>query len=117
MWKEFKEFAFKGNVIDLAVGVVIAGAFGKIVTALVANIIMPLVSLAMPSGDWRAAALTLKEVDPPGPEGDVRLLFGDLAAVTIDFLIVAAVLFLVIRGITKLTKREEAAAAAAEGKV
>ena len=73
MWKEFREFAFKGNVVDLAIGVVIGGAFGKIVSALVADVIMPIVSLVMPDGEWRKAAITLRQMPPDGPEGDVRL--------------------------------------------
>lgn len=97
MWKDFREFAFKGNVVDLAVGVIIGGAFGKIVSALVNDLIMPLVSLILPDGEWRQAAITLREVDPPGPEGDVRLLIGDLASVVIDFLILGWVLFLLVR--------------------
>jgi len=102
MWKEFRDFAFKGNVVDLAIGVIIGAAFGKIVTAFVNDLIMPLVSLALPSGEWRKAAITLRELDPPGPDGDTRLLVGDLASVLVDFLIVGLVLFLVVRTINKL---------------
>lgn len=106
MWKEFRDFAFKGNVVDLAIGVIIGTAFGKIVTALVNDIIMPLVALVLPSGEWRQAAVTLREAGPEGPEGDVRLLLGDLAAVIVDFLIVGFVLFLVVRGLNRLKKTE-----------
>jgi large conductance mechanosensitive channel len=102
MWKEFRDFAFKGNVVDLAIGVIIGAAFGKIVTATVNDVIMPFVSLILPSGEWRTAAITLREIDPPGPDKDVRLLVGDLASVFVDFLIVGFVLFLVVRGINKL---------------
>jgi large conductance mechanosensitive channel len=102
MWKEFRDFAFKGNVVDLAIGVIIGAAFGKIVTATVNDIIMPFVSLILPSGEWRTAAITLREVDPPGPDKDVRLLVGDLASVFVDFMIVGFVLFLVVRGINKI---------------
>jgi large conductance mechanosensitive channel len=102
MWKEFRDFAFKGNVVDLAIGVIIGAAFGKIVTATVNDIIMPFVSLILPSGEWRTAAITLREIDPPGPDKDVRVLVGDLASVFVDFMIVGFVLFLVVRGINKL---------------
>jgi large conductance mechanosensitive channel len=102
MWKEFREFAFKGNVVDLAIGVIIGGAFGKIVSASVADVIMPLVSLILPSGEWRKAAITLRENPPDGPDGDVRLLVGDLASVLVDFMIVGFVLFLVVRTINRL---------------
>lgn len=107
MFKEFKEFAFKGNVVDLAVGVVIGAAFGKIVAGVVADIIMPVVGLAMPSGDWRTAGITLREGGVPGPEGDARLLIGDLGGVVLDFLIVAFVLFLAVRAINRATKKAE----------
>jgi len=104
VWKEFRDFAFKGNVIDLAVGVIIGGAFGKIVSALVGDIIMPLVSLILPNGEWRSAAITLRERPPAGPDGDVRLLLGDLASVMVDFAIVGFMLFLLVRGINSLEK-------------
>jgi large conductance mechanosensitive channel len=104
MWKEFRDFAFKGNVMDLAIGVIVGGAFGKIVTALVGDVIMPLVSLILPDGEWRKAAITLRSLPPAGPEGDVRLLVGDFASVVLDFLIVGFVLFLIVRGINRLSK-------------
>jgi large conductance mechanosensitive channel len=110
MLKEFREFAFKGNVVDLAVGVVIGAAFGKIVSALVADVIMPLVSLVMPDGEWRKAAITLREVAPDGPDGDVRLMVGNLASVVVDFLIVGFVLFMVVRAINRLKNQPAPAA-------
>jgi large conductance mechanosensitive channel len=102
MWKEFRDFAFKGNVVDLAIGVIIGGVFGKIVTASVNDLIMPLVSLILPSGEWKLAAITLRELPPDGPTGDVRLLVGDLASVVVDFLIVAFVLFFTVRALHRL---------------
>ncbi|MEY4513360.1 MAG: hypothetical protein RLZZ450_5482 [Pseudomonadota bacterium] len=108
MWKDFRDFAFKGNVVDLAIGVIIGAAFGKIVTAVVNDVIMPFVSLILPSGEWRTAAITLSERGPDGPEGDVRLLLGDLASVVVDFLIVGFVLFLVVRGISRFKRVEPA---------
>jgi len=104
IWKEFREFAFKGNVVDLAIGVIIGGAFGKIVTALVSDIIMPIVSLVLPNGEWRNAAITLRELPPDGPQGDARLMLGDLASVLVDFLIVGFMLFLLVRAINSLEK-------------
>ncbi len=99
---DFKTFAFKGNVVDLAVGVVIGGAFGKIVTALVSDIVMPAVSLILPSGDWRSSGFVLKQA--ANTKDDVILKYGDLAGSIIDFLIVALVLFLVV---SKLVKAAE----------
>ena len=96
---DFKSFAFKGNVVDLAVGVVIGGAFGKIVTALVSDAVMPVVSFVLPSGDWRTSGLVLRHA--ANPKDDVVLKYGDLAGAMIDFLIVAFVLFLVVSKIIK----------------
>lgn len=96
MLKAFKEFAMRGNVIDLAVGVIIGAAFGKIINSLVNDIVMPLLNPVMPGGDWRTM-----EVGP-----GVKL--GSFLAVTLDFLIVAFVLFLFVQGINKLKRKEEA---------
>src|SRR5690242_1909681 len=81
--KEFKAFALKGNVVDLAVAVVIGGAFGKIVSALVADIIMPLVGKILPSNEWRNWTVS-------------GLKIGDFMGAVIDFLIIALVLFIVV---------------------
>ena len=99
--KEFKEFAMKGNVVDLAVGVVIGAAFGKIVTALVSDIVMPPISALTSKGgtDWRTITV--------GP----GIKIGDFAGTVLDFLIVAVAIFLVVKGINTF-KKEEAAAPA-----
>ncbi len=96
---DFKKFAFKGNVIDLAVGVVIGAAFGKIVTALVSDIVMPVVGLVLPSGNWREAQLVLK--DNPDPKLVVGVKYGDFLGQVVDFLVVALVLFIVVSKIIK----------------
>lgn len=107
---DFKTFAFKGNVVDLAVGVIVGGAFGKITTALVGNIIMPLVSLALPGGNWRQAGFVLRE--GATPEETISIKYGDFLGVCLDFLIVAFVLFLVVNKFVKAiearTKEPEA---------
>jgi large conductance mechanosensitive channel len=92
--EDFKKFAFKGNVVDLAVGVVIGAAFGKIVAALVADFIMPVVALVMPSGDWRASGIVLRHA--ADPKDDVSLKYGDFLGSVLDFLIVALVLFFIV---------------------
>jgi large conductance mechanosensitive channel len=97
--EDFKKFAFKGNVIDLAVGVVIGGAFGKIVSALVADVIMPVVALVLPSGDWRANGLTLHHA--PDPKDDVVIKYGDFFGAVLDFIIIALVLFVVVSRLLK----------------
>jgi large conductance mechanosensitive channel len=99
---DFKKFAFKGNAIDLAVGVVIGGAFGKIVTALVSDLFMPIVALVMPSGDWRSSGVVLRHA--ADPKDNVMLRWGDFAGAVLDFLIVALVLFLVVAKLVKVAE-------------
>jgi large conductance mechanosensitive channel len=99
IWKDFKKFAFKGNVVDLAVGVVIGAAFGKIVTALVNDLVMPLVALVMPSGDWRSGGVVLRHA--ADPKNDVVLRYGDFLGSVLDFLLVAFALFVVISKVVK----------------
>jgi large conductance mechanosensitive channel len=96
---DFKKFAFKGNVVDLAVGVVIGGAFGKIVSALVADIVMPIVSLVLPSGDWRASGQILRAA--ADPKDNVILKYGDFLGAVLDFLVIATVLFIIVAKIVK----------------
>jgi large conductance mechanosensitive channel len=104
VWSDFKKFAFKGNVVDLAVGVVIGAAFGKIVAALVSDFIMPIVALVLPSGNWREAGLRLRQ-HPTDPTKDVVLKYGDFLGNVLDFLIVAFVLFLLISKIVKTAEK------------
>jgi large conductance mechanosensitive channel len=87
MLKEFREFAFKGNVMDLAVGVIIGAAFGKIVTGIVDGLIMPLVGLLLPGGRWREYVVHV---------GRAEVKVGNLLGLSLDFVIVAFVLFLVV---------------------
>lgn len=101
MWKDFKEFAMKGNVIDLAVAVVIGGAFGKIVTSLVENIIMPLVGLL-------TGGIDLKEKWMFG-SGDAQVALGVFAQSIIDFLIIAFAIFMALRLLSKLNRKKEEA--------
>ena len=106
---EFKEFAMKGNVIDLAVGVVIGAAFGKIVAALVADIFMPPIGLIIGGINFSDLAVKLG-VDPTGKP--VLLKYGDFAQVILEFLIVAFVIFLLVKGINTLKRPPPPAAAA-----
>jgi large conductance mechanosensitive channel len=105
MLADFKKFAFKGNVVDLAVGVIIGAAFGKIVTALVADLIMPVVALAMPSGDWKKDGYVLRHA--ADPKQDVILQYGDLLGSVIDFLIIAIVLFLIVSQIINRVMKKD----------
>jgi len=105
MLKEFKAFALKGNVLDLAVGVIIGGAFGKIVSSLVNDIIMPLLGIIMGQVNFR----DLKWVIRPGVEGgaaELAVLYGAFIQNIIDFLIIAISIFLFIRLLTSFKKKE-----------
>jgi large conductance mechanosensitive channel len=118
MLKEFKEFALKGNVVDLAVGVVIGGAFGKIVDSLVGDIIMPVIG-AIGGADFSSYFVRLASAGPETggyaqlKEAGVPMLgYGQFITVAINFLIIAWVLFLVVKGMNSLKKKEAAAPAA-----
>lgn len=103
---EFKEFAMKGNVVDMAIGVVIGAAFGKITTSLVNDVIMPLISRITGGVDFSGWKWVLKaaEVDETGAEtaAEIAVNYGSFIAVVLDFLIIAFVLFLVVKAINKL---------------
>lgn len=96
MLREFKEFALRGNVIDLAVGVIIGLAFGKIITSIVNDVIMPLLNPLIPGGDWRAMEI--------GPGVRIGALLGTM----LDFVFVAFAVFLMVKAINRMKKREEA---------
>ena len=117
MWKEFKEFAIKGNVVDMAVGIIIGGAFGTIVKSLVADVIMPPIGLLLGNVDFSDLFLLLKSGEPVGPyvnlaaaqkAGAVTLNFGVFVNSLISFLIVAYAVFLLVKFLNRL-KRQEAA--------
>ncbi len=97
MWKEFKEFALRGNVIDLAVGVIIGGAFGKIVTAMVNDIIMPIIGLFLGGLNLSGLAFTV---------GNTVIKWGDFLQAVLDFLIIAIIVFLMVRGMNRLYKKQ-----------
>lgn len=98
--KEFKEFVSKGNVMDLAVGVIIGGAFGKIVSSFVGDVIMPLINPLIPGGDWKTMEI--------GP----GVKIGSFLGTVLDFLVIAFVIFMVIKAIAKSQKKKEEAPAA-----
>ena len=100
--KEFKEFAMKGNVMDMAVGVIIGGAFGKIVTSLVDDVLMPAIGMLTGNVDFTKLALKIGE-----GENAAVLNYGTFIQNIIDFLIIALCIFLMIKGMNKLTKKKE----------
>ena len=101
MWQEFKDFAMKGNVMDLAVAVIIGGAFGKIITSLVGDVIMPLVGLLM--GGVNFADLSIQI-------GQAVIKYGAFLQNVVDFLIIAYVIFLIVKALNHMHKKEEAPA-------
>ena len=111
--KEFKEFAMKGNVVDMAVGVIIGAAFGRIVTSVVEDVFMPPIGKVIGGVNFTDLSVSLGQ-DPAGKE--VLLKYGNFLQVTFQFLIVAFVLFLLIRGINKLKSPDPAAPPAAPPK-
>ena len=107
---EFKAFAMRGNVLDMAVGVVIGGAFGKITTSLVNDIIMPLISMLTGGIDFSSWKWVLKAAQ--GDAAEVAVNFGNFIAVVLDFIIIALAIFCMLKAINKLHKKKEEAPAA-----
>lgn len=105
--KEFKDFALRGNVMDMAVGVIIGAAFGKIVSSVVSNIIMPPLGVLLGGVDFTDLKLTLKEATENTEA--VTLNYGQFIQDVVDFLIIAFCIFCIIKGISMLTKKKEAA--------
>jgi len=102
MWREFRDFLLKQNALALAVGVIIGAALGRVVTSLVSDLLMPVVSLGMPGGDWRAAQIVLSRgVGPDGKPVVNALNYGAFMGTVVDFVIVAAVVFVVTRAFLK----------------
>ncbi|MED1017498.1 large conductance mechanosensitive channel protein MscL [Bacillus atrophaeus] len=99
MWKEFKTFAMRGNIVDLAIGVVIGGAFGKIVTSLVNDIIMPLVGLLLGGLDFSGLSFTF---------GNAVVKYGSFIQTIVNFLIISFSIFIMIRTLNQLRRKKEA---------
>jgi large conductance mechanosensitive channel len=110
MMKEFKEFAMRGNVVDLAVGVIIGGAFGKIVSSLVGDVLMPPIGFLLGRVKFSDLAITIQEASE-GVEA-VVISYGAFIQTIIDFLIIAFVVFIVIKAMNNMRKKEDAALAA-----
>ena len=110
--EDFKNFAVKGNMIDMAVGIIIGGAFGKIVTSLVSDVIMPPIGLLVGGVNFTDLKIVLKDAVENGAEA-VTLNYGNFLQVLFDFLIIALTIFFVIRMLAKLKKEEAPAEPAA----
>lgn len=105
MMKEFKQFAMRGNVMDMAIGIIIGAAFGKIVSSIVSDVIMPPIGMLLGGVDFSSLAITLKE----GAEGvePVLLKYGVFLNTIIDFVIIAFAIFMVVKGMNSMKKKEE----------
>jgi large conductance mechanosensitive channel len=103
--KEFKEFAVKGNVVDMAVGIIIGGAFGKIVSSLVADVVTPPIGLLLSGVDFSSLQVTLREA--AGEQAAVTLNYGVFLQTTFDFLIMAMAVFAMIKVINRLKRAED----------
>lgn len=110
MLKEFREFAVKGNVVDMAVGIIIGAAFGKIVSSFVGDVVMPPLGLLIGGMDFSELAIILKEAS--GDIAAVTINYGKFIQTVIDFTIIAFAIFMVIKAMNSLKRQEEAAPAA-----
>ena len=105
MLQEFKQFAMRGNVMDMAIGIIIGAAFGKIVSSVVADVIMPPIGVLLGGMDFSSLSITLKEATESTPA--VLLKYGAFINTVIDFIIIAFAIFMLVKGINSLKKKEE----------
>jgi large conductance mechanosensitive channel len=110
MMKEFRDFAMRGNVVDMAVGIVIGAAFGKIITAFVNGVLMPPIGLLVGGVDFSELSMTLQEAS--GDVAAVTLNYGAFIQTVVDFIIIAFAIFMVVKAMNKMKKKEEAKPAA-----
>lgn len=110
--KEFKEFAMRGNVVDLAVGVIIGAAFGKIVASLVNDVIMPPIGYLTGGIDFKNLKVVIKQGDPLKKIADVSINYGNFINTVIEFMIIALCIFMIVKAINSMKKPEEPAPAA-----
>ena len=110
MMSEFRDFAMRGNVVDMAVGIVIGGAFGKIVSSFVNDVLMPPIGMALGGVDFSDLAVTLKEA--VGEAEAVTINYGAFVQTVVDFIIIAFAIFMVVKAMNSMKKKEEAKPAA-----
>ena len=106
-FKDFKAFAIKGNVIDMAVGVIVGGAFGKIITSLVSDIVMPLFAMVLGNKAFESMFIVLREASDP--KDNIVLYYGNFILQIVDFLIIAFSIFIVLRLLIKFKRKQETA--------
>ena len=107
MMQEFKDFAMKGNVVDMAVGIIIGGAFGKIISSFVADVLMPPIGLLIGGVNFSTLAITIKAA--AGTAAAVTINYGKFIQSVVDFIIIAFAIFMAIRAMSNLQKKEEEA--------
>ncbi len=114
MLKEFKSFAMRGNVMDMAIGIIIGGAFGKIVSSFVSDVLMPPIGMLLGGVDFANLKITIKQAVVQGEQvvEAVTVNYGSFINTVIDFLIIAFAIFMVIKALNSMKKKEEAAPAA-----
>jgi len=105
MMKEFRDFAMRGNVVDMAIGIVIGGAFGKIVTSFVNDVLMPPIGMALGGVDFTELTMTLKEAS--GDVAAVTMNYGSFIQTVVDFVIIAFAIFMVVKAMNNMKKKEE----------
>ncbi len=110
MMKEFKAFAMRGNVVDMAVGIVIGGAFGKIVSSFVADVVMPPLGMLMGNVNFTELVITLQEAS--GEAAAITINYGRFIQTVVDFVLVAFAIFMIVKWMNSMKKKEEAAPAA-----
>ena len=110
MTSEFKDFAMRGNVVDMAVGIVIGGAFGKIVSSFVSDVLMPPIGIMMGGVDFADLSIVLQAAQ--GEVAAVTLNYGSFIQTVVDFIIIAFAIFMVVKAMNSMQKKEEAAPAA-----
>jgi large conductance mechanosensitive channel len=110
MMKEFKDFAMRGNVMDMAIGIVIGGAFGKIVSSFVNDVLMPPLGMALGGVDFKDLAFVLQEAS--GEVAAVTMNYGSFIQTVVDFIIIAFAIFMVVKAMNSMKKKEEEAPAA-----
>jgi large conductance mechanosensitive channel len=106
MWKEFKEFIMRGNVVDMAVGIVIGAAFGKIVSSFVKDVLMPPVGMLLGNMDFGQMMFVLREASGDTPMVAIR--YGAFIGTVVDFVIIGFAIFLVVKGMNNMKRKEEA---------
>ena len=112
MLSDFKKFVLRGNVVDLAVGVIIGGAFGKIVSSLVDQVVMPPIGLVTGGIDFSQMKLVLKAADPAAKKAEVAIQYGAFINTVIQFAIIALVVFILVKAINQLRRKEAEAPSA-----